>query len=91
MRNLILDLLILQNATCQHITVMACIRKGRVPSRNNGNIVCPPELMLNISSEGLATVDATKLVPYPEPDMWFIAFQAKCIYNKYVFFVIREV
>jgi len=47
--------------------------------------------MLNISSEGLATVDATKLVPYPEPDMWFIAFQAKCIYNKYVFNVIRVV
>jgi uncharacterized membrane protein len=38
--------------------------------------------MLNISSESLATVDATKLVPYPEPDMWFIAFQAKCIYNR---------
>lgn len=81
----------MQNATCQRITVTACIRKGRVPSRNSGNIVCPPELMLNISSEGLATVDATKLVPYPEPDMWFIAFQAKCIYNKYVFSVIRMV
>ncbi|GFG39492.1 hypothetical protein Cfor_00487 [Coptotermes formosanus] len=81
--NIHLDELLI-NATCQRVTVTACIRKGRVPSRDGGNIVCPPELMLNISSESLATVDATKLVPYPEPDMWFIAFQAKCIYNNSV-------
>jgi hypothetical protein len=73
---------IFQNAGSQYLTVTACIRKGRVPSRISGNIECPPELMLNVSSESLATLDATKLVPYPEPDMWFIAFQAKCIYNR---------
>ncbi|KAJ9580903.1 hypothetical protein L9F63_023918, partial [Diploptera punctata] len=76
------DLIQVRNATCQLVTVTACIRKGRVPSRNNGDIECPSELMLNISSESLANVDATKLVPYPEPDMWFIAFQAKCLYNS---------
>ncbi|KDR17993.1 hypothetical protein L798_07174, partial [Zootermopsis nevadensis] len=74
--------IILQNATHQHVVVTACIRKGRVPSRRSGNIQCPLELMLNVTSESLATVDATKLVPYPEPDMWYIAFQLKCLHNS---------
>lgn len=37
--------------------------------------------MLNVSSESLTTLDANKLIPYPEPDMWFIAFQANCFFN----------
>lgn len=69
------------NSTYHLLTVSACIRKGRAPSHVNREIICPPSLQLNISSENVESMDATKLIPFPEPDIWFIAFQAKCFMN----------
>ncbi|XP_066997236.1 post-GPI attachment to proteins factor 6 isoform X2 [Anabrus simplex] len=72
---------LLVNTSHQLLTVTACIRKGRVPSRVNRDIECSTDLLLSVSSKNSTTMDATKLIPYPEPDMWFIAFQAKCYAN----------
>ncbi|GLH12908.1 Uncharacterized protein GBIM_17566 [Gryllus bimaculatus] len=78
--NIHLDELLI-NTTYHLLTITACIRKGRAPSHINWDIICPPSLLLNISTATPESVDATKLIPYPEPDMWFIAFQAKCYAN----------
>ncbi|XP_046426903.1 post-GPI attachment to proteins factor 6-like isoform X1 [Neodiprion fabricii] len=61
----------------QLVLVEVCIRKGRVPDRINGEIVCQNQNMfMNLSSYG-KNISAL-LIPYPESDVWHVAMQAKC-------------
>ncbi|XP_071520688.1 post-GPI attachment to proteins factor 6-like isoform X2 [Panulirus ornatus] len=79
--NILMDEL-LMNATRQLITVMGCVRKGRPPEVENDIIVCEEQqLTLNITSSSRATVEDFILIPFPEPDVWFLALQTICYYN----------
>ncbi|XP_043483098.1 post-GPI attachment to proteins factor 6-like isoform X3 [Leptopilina heterotoma] len=66
--------------TEQSIEVIICIRQGRKPMRVKGKITCDEKkLMLNLSSYGKH--NDSIMIPYPMPDTWYIAFQAKCSSN----------
>jgi len=73
-----------QNSSFSLLSVQACIRKGRPPRFHNGTLRCEPDLLLTLSSANLSTLDASKLLPYPEPDVWFIGFQTVCSQQGYV-------
>lgn len=71
-----------QNATRQLITVVGCVRKGRPPEVRNNSLICEEEqLTLNITSASSLTVEAFILIPFPEPDVWFLALQSICYYK----------
>ncbi|XP_042228879.1 transmembrane protein 8B-like isoform X2 [Homarus americanus] len=79
--NILLDEL-LMNATHQLITVTGCVRKGRPPDVKNDTLICgEPQLTLNVTSSSRATVEDFILIPFPEPDVWFLALQTIC-YHK---------
>ncbi|KAK0095175.1 hypothetical protein PV326_009042 [Microctonus aethiopoides] len=66
--------------TKQEVTVIACIRRARVPDRVNGQIVCDNQrMMMNLSS--VDRHEGNLLIPYPQPDIWHIALQVKCFSN----------
>ncbi|XP_015428982.1 PREDICTED: transmembrane protein 8A-like [Dufourea novaeangliae] len=67
--------------TRQLVKVILCIRRGRVPDRVKGSIVCEDSRMLmNLSS--FDKHDSTLLIPYPQPDTWYVALHATCHYNE---------
>ncbi|ROT80497.1 transmembrane protein 8B isoform X2 [Penaeus vannamei] len=73
---------ILMNATSQLITVVGCIRKARPPEVKDDLLVCDDEqLTLNITSFSASTVTDFILIPFPEPDTWFLALQTICYYK----------
>lgn len=72
--------LLFQLLTKQLVVIKVCVRRARVPDRINGDIICPDESMeLKISSYDKR--GASLLIPYPQPDTWHIALQAKCSIN----------
>lgn len=76
---------IFQLVTEQSIEVIVCIRQGRKPKRIKGKIICDDKkLTLNLSSHGKH--NGSIMIPYPMPDTWYIALQAKCSSNGYKFF-----
>ncbi|XP_069945132.1 post-GPI attachment to proteins factor 6-like isoform X1 [Cherax quadricarinatus] len=79
--NILMDEL-LMNATRQLITIVGCVSKGRPPEVRNGSLICEEQqLTLNITSSSRATVEDFILIPFPEPDIWFLALQSICYYN----------
>ncbi|XP_063843787.1 uncharacterized protein LOC135090714 isoform X1 [Scylla paramamosain] len=81
--NILMDEL-LMNATHQLITVIGCVRKGRPPELKNHTLLCEGDsLTLNISSASRSTIEDLILIPFPEPDIWFLALQLVCYYNGY--------
>ncbi|XP_012280579.1 post-GPI attachment to proteins factor 6 isoform X2 [Orussus abietinus] len=64
----------------QLVQLNICIRQARVPDRMNGRIVCHDRNMsMNLSS--FDNHDGTLLIPYPQPNTWHIALEAKCYMN----------
>ncbi|XP_076760727.1 post-GPI attachment to proteins factor 6 [Xylocopa sonorina] len=67
-------------ATRQLVEVKLCVQRGRVPNRIKGNIVCEDSKMsMNLSS--FDNHDGTLLIPYPQPDTWYITLDATCYFN----------
>ncbi|KAK3885702.1 hypothetical protein Pcinc_010089 [Petrolisthes cinctipes] len=76
---------LLMNATRQMISVLGCVRKGRAPDVVNGSLVCEEDqLTLNVSSHSRNTVEDIILIPFPEPDTWYLALQLVCYQNGQV-------
>ncbi|XP_071439145.1 post-GPI attachment to proteins factor 6 [Hetaerina americana] len=71
----------LLNTTKQLIVVTACIKQGAIPQVINSSIMCSFKLKMIVTSNNTSTIGATKLIPFPEPDIWFIAFQLNCFIN----------
>ncbi|XP_054006508.1 post-GPI attachment to proteins factor 6-like isoform X1 [Hylaeus anthracinus] len=66
--------------TKQLVKVVLCIQRGRVPNRLKASIVCEDSKMLmNLSS--FSKHDASLLIPYPQPDTWYVALHATCHFN----------
>ncbi|XP_076619315.1 post-GPI attachment to proteins factor 6 isoform X1 [Colletes latitarsis] len=66
--------------TRQLVKVILCIQRGRVPDRVKGSIICEDSRMLmNLSS--FDKHDASLLIPYPQPDTWYVALSATCHFN----------
>ncbi|KAG0729782.1 Transmembrane protein 8B [Chionoecetes opilio] len=84
--NILMDEL-LMNATQQLISVVGCVRKGRPPhTTNTATLVCDsPHTTLNITSHSHTTLQDLILVPFPEPDVWFLALQLVCYSRGSVF------
>lgn len=73
---------LLMNATSQLITILGCMSKGRPPEVKGETIACEDQqLMLNITSFSSKTVEDFILIPFPEPDIWFLALQTVCFYR----------
>ncbi|XP_068218085.1 transmembrane protein 8B-like isoform X2 [Palaemon carinicauda] len=73
---------LLMNATSQLITILGCMRKGRPPEVKDEEILCEDQsLLLNITSFSSKTVEDFILIPFPEPDIWYLALQTICFYR----------
>ncbi|KAG7206139.1 hypothetical protein KM043_003531 [Ampulex compressa] len=64
----------------QLVVATLCVRRGRVPNRVKGKIMCnDPSMFMNLTSDD--EQDANLLIPYPQPDTWYIALHATCYTN----------
>lgn len=71
------DLLV--NTTAgQVFQVYGCLSKANFPEITNGSLECGKEERLEISWDSLQ-LNTTKLIPFPEPDTWYLALQARCV------------
>ncbi|KAK2589019.1 hypothetical protein KPH14_001862 [Odynerus spinipes] len=61
----------------QLVIVEICVQKGHVPNILDNKMVCEDErLSMNLSSSDKH--DESILIPYPQPDTWYIFLQATC-------------
>ncbi|XP_063980870.1 uncharacterized protein Dhpd [Diachasmimorpha longicaudata] len=61
----------------QTVVVFVCVRRGRVPWRKKGEIFCDDDkMMMRLETNGKH--DGNLLIPYPQPDTWYIGLQARC-------------
>ncbi|RXG61843.1 Transmembrane protein 8B [Armadillidium vulgare] len=72
---------LLMNATNQLISVIGCVKKGRPPLVNVDKLECEKDLTLNISTASFKTVEDFLLIPFPEPDVWYLALHVVCYYK----------
>lgn len=62
------------------VILIVCVRRGRVPDRVDGVMICGEEnMMMNLSTRG--KFDGNLLIPYPQPDTWHVGMQARCFSN----------
>lgn len=74
--------ILFQTINDQEAIVFICVRRARVPHRLKGQIQCDNEkLTMQLSSKNKKSSNV--LIPYPQPDTWYIALQASCYSNKY--------
>ncbi|OXU28873.1 hypothetical protein TSAR_000403 [Trichomalopsis sarcophagae] len=62
----------------QQVNVSICISRGRVPKQITGHIKCDNSNTTRQLSTIGDMLDASLLIPYPQPGMWYIALQATC-------------
>ncbi|XP_015126938.1 post-GPI attachment to proteins factor 6 [Diachasma alloeum] len=61
----------------QTVVVFICVRRGRAPWRKKGEIFCDDDKMtMRLETNGKH--DGSLLIPYPQPDTWYIGLQARC-------------
>ncbi|XP_076039876.1 post-GPI attachment to proteins factor 6 isoform X2 [Oratosquilla oratoria] len=68
------------NTTSQLIAVVGCVSKGRPPLIVDGQIQCEEQLLLNVTSRPSSS-RGLLLIPFPEPDTWFLSLMAQCYYK----------
>ncbi|XP_006564295.1 transmembrane protein 8B isoform X3 [Apis mellifera] len=66
--------------TKQLVKVILCIQRGRIPNRIKNNIVCENSRMSMILSS-FDKHDGSLLIPYPQPDTWYVTLDATCYFN----------
>lgn len=62
----------------QSVEVYGCLQKGRQPKVENNSLICDESSMIRIASDE-PPHSALKLVPYPEPGMWYLGLQVRCV------------
>ncbi|XP_064477187.1 post-GPI attachment to proteins factor 6-like [Ornithodoros turicata] len=67
-----------KNLTSQVVVVNICVHHARPPPFILGQVQCPADLSLTLSTNG-SWMEA-KYFPYPEPGTWFLSFTVSC-YN----------
>ena len=60
---------------------MGCVSKGRPPMIKNHKLECAKDLTLNVTSASLDTLENFLLIPFPEPDIWYLALHVLCFYK----------
>lgn len=71
-----------KSLTNQLIIVEVCVQKGRVPNILENKTICVDErLSMYLSSSGKHIESI--LIPYPQPDRWYISLQATCYVNNH--------
>ncbi|XP_047355139.1 post-GPI attachment to proteins factor 6-like isoform X7 [Vespa velutina] len=71
-----------ETMTKQLIIVAVCIQRGHAPNILENKVVCEDKkLFMNLSSSGKH--DESILIPYPQPDTWYIFLQATCYINDH--------
>lgn len=73
-------LYVFQIITKQLVKVILCIQRGRIPNRIKNNIVCENSRMSMILSS-FDKHDGSLLIPYPQPDTWYVTLDATCYFN----------
>ncbi|XP_044017374.1 transmembrane protein 8B-like, partial [Aphidius gifuensis] len=63
--------------------IIICVRRGRVPKHINESLILNNncDMMMNINISLNNNNNNTLLIPYPQPDTWYIGLQVKC-YSK---------
>ncbi|XP_071863584.1 post-GPI attachment to proteins factor 6 [Bombus fervidus] len=67
-------------ATRQLVKVILCVQRGRIPDRIKNNMICEKSEMSMILSS-FDRHDGTLLIPYPQPDTWYVSLDATCYFN----------
>jgi len=62
----------------QSVEVYGCLQKGRQPKVENKSLICDEKSMIRIASDEPPHT-ALKLVPYPEPGIWYLGLQVRCV------------
>ncbi|XP_014213234.1 post-GPI attachment to proteins factor 6-like [Copidosoma floridanum] len=64
----------------QQINVTVCISRGRLPKLKDGHMSCIDNHMtMKVSSSGPNSTNI--MIPYPQPDVYYIAFTSTCYVN----------
>ncbi|XP_011300613.1 transmembrane protein 8B [Fopius arisanus] len=64
----------------QTVVMSVCIRRGQMPLRRKGEIVCDDDRMaMRLNTNGKH--DGNLLIPYPQPGTWYIGLEARCFNN----------
>jgi len=66
------------DAQNQSIEVYGCLEKGRQPLVRNDSLECDKNSLIKIASDEPPHT-ALMLVPYPEPGMWYLGLQVRCV------------
>ncbi|XP_050480954.1 post-GPI attachment to proteins factor 6-like isoform X2 [Bombus huntii] len=69
-----------EKTTRQLVKVTLCVQRGRIPDRINNNIICENSEMSIILSS-FDRHEGTLLIPYPQPDTWYVSLDATCYFN----------
>jgi hypothetical protein len=70
-----------QSLSKQHVNVVICISRGRVPNQASANVTCDnTRMMMRLSSNDMR--NSSLLIPYPQPDTWYIVLHTKCYMNE---------
>ncbi|XP_043605137.1 post-GPI attachment to proteins factor 6-like isoform X1 [Bombus pyrosoma] len=67
-------------ATRQLVKVILCVQRGRIPDRIKNNIICENSEMSMILSS-FDRHDGKLLIPYPQPDTWYVSLDTTCYFN----------
>ena len=63
----------------QSVEVYACLQKGGQPKVMNNSLTCDESSMTRIAPDEPQHT-ALMLVPYPEPGMWYLGLQIRCLH-----------
>ena len=63
----------------QSVEIYGCLEKGREPLVINNSMVCDEESEIRIATDEPEHDTALMLIPYPEPGVWYLGLQVRCV------------
>ncbi|XP_037086783.1 uncharacterized protein LOC119107444 [Pollicipes pollicipes] len=69
---------LLTNDSAQVVTVECCLSAHVLPVSAAGRLRCEPPLAFRLSSASEAETRAIRLLPFPEPAVWYISMVTRC-------------